>query len=98
MKIENLNAANHTADRIRSNQAAVTEINSWLEAYPNGNSDGQASSEDKKLYSFCMGEYGDGSGHNLYLSGSLVQTEVLEFTRDKLLVQIEADMKLMETY
>lgn len=98
MKIENLDAANLTAARIRNNQKAVKEINSWLGEYPNGNSNGKSSSKDKKLYSFCMGEYHDGSGHNINLSGSLVQTEVLKFTRDKLLVQIGADMKLMETY
>ena len=98
MKIENLKAANRTAERIKKNQQSVKTINRILKDHPNGDSDGTTSSEDKKLYGLYLNRYNDSSGDGANLSGSLVQTDVLKFTRDKLLGQIAADMKLMETY
>lgn len=98
MNINNIEEASFIKRRIKSNKIALDQINAWLEKYPNGNSDGTSSFGDEKLFSLHFQEFKDGSGKNsVVLSGSLIQTEILEMTRSLLRAKIQGDLNLIES-
>lgn len=96
MKYENKDIVDRVYNRIRKNKTAIQDIDNILEKYPNGNSDGSGPHTNKKLYSLHISEYGDDSCP-IKLSGSMIQTEVLEYTKQLLEVQVEKDLEYLKT-
>jgi hypothetical protein len=97
MKFENMKEANRIHDRMVMCDKNIGAINEWMGKYPNGNSDGTSTNQDKKLYNLHVGQWTDGSGINLDLSGSMIQTEVLEFIKKSLQEQFQKDKEYLET-
>lgn len=96
MNINNIEKALLIKKRLDSNRDALANLESFLKAYPNGDSDGKSSIVDKKLYSLYIGEFRDGSGSQINLTGSLVQTDLLETTRQLLESRIASDLEEIE--
>jgi hypothetical protein len=98
MKFENFNEAQLVVNRIHTNKIALQSLLDWLDDLPNGNCDGRSLKDDKKIYNLHLTEWSDCSGPNhAELTGSLVQTEIIEFAIEKLRQQIDADMKYLGT-
>ena len=95
MKIENIREVNRTFDRIGQCERNLEVIENWLEKYPKGNSDGIGS--NGKLYGLQVGEGIRHSGHHLDLSGTLIQTEVIQFIQQSLVDQVKKDKEYIKT-
>lgn len=96
MNIDDIELAIFTKQRIQNNQKAISSIVQWLGEKLNGNSDGKSTFDEKKLYNLYINGYGDGSGQKIDLTGSMIQTEVLEFTKELLKKQIEKDLEFIK--
>lgn len=97
MNIDNIEKALFIKQRIDNNNIAIKKIDSLLAKYPNGNSDGKSFNGDGKIYALYLGEYNDGSGISIELTGSLIQTQLLENAMQLLEAQIENDIKIIES-
>jgi hypothetical protein len=97
MNIDNIEQALFIKKRINNNNAAIKKIDSLLAKYPHGDSDGKSKSGDGKIYNLNLVEYEDGSGFSIELTGSLIQTQLLENAIQLLEAQIEKDIKIIES-
>jgi hypothetical protein len=97
MNIDNIEKALYLKIRIQDNEQAIKDIDKLLIKFPHGNSDGKNTSRDGKIYNLYVSEYTDGSGCRINLTGSMIQTELLESVMDLLNKQIEKDKKEIES-
>ena len=97
MIIEHIEAAVILKDRVGNNKKQIENISEWLHSYPNGNSNGKTVLGEGKLYSLHISQHSDRSGSNVNLSGSMIQTEVLQYAKELLQKQIEKDLASIES-
>jgi len=96
MNIDNIEKALFIKKRIEKNNEAIKNIDKILQKYPNGDSDGNSYPEDEKIYTLYLLTNGDGSGIEVDLTGSMIQTDTLKTVMEMLEQQIESDFEVIK--
>lgn len=96
MNIDNIEKALFIKKRIEKNNEAIKNIDKILQKYPNGDSDGNSHSGDGKIYTLYLHTNHDGSGISVDLTGSMIQTDILETVMEMLEQRIEADIEVIK--
>ena len=97
MNIEDITKAVRAKERINSNRKAMDNIVTVLGKYAGGNSDGSSKVGEDQIYSLRIGEYSGGSGFSADLTGSMIQTELLEYAFKLLSDQVIKDEQFIES-
>jgi len=97
MKIENKAKVDRIYTRIERLKKAKDNLQKWLNSC-DGDGDGTEFIGDRRLYSFNISEYKDGSGSkSIDLTGCLIGYSILTELESKIDAQITKDLAELET-